>query len=158
MTPADDQAAVRAAAPPFKPLAQKPPSVTVERRDDGSILVRSTHAPAEGPRSIAQLLADRAAAHPERPYLFQREPNHGPWRGVTYGQAKHAAQLGLDQPISGERIVCEAPLPEPFDKLLRVLRGSEIGCTRPIEPPGGRGAFSFPPGPAAADRPPPGCG
>jgi 23S rRNA pseudouridine1911/1915/1917 synthase len=74
------------------------------------------------------------------------------------GQALHAVQLGLDHPISGERIVCEAPLPEPFDKLLRVLRGSEIGGTRPIEPPGGRGAFSLPPGPAAADRPPPGCG
>uniref|UniRef100_UPI0034CE7030 AMP-binding protein n=1 Tax=Phenylobacterium aquaticum TaxID=1763816 RepID=UPI0034CE7030 len=91
MTPADDQAAVRVAAPPFKPLAQKPPSVTVEHRADGSILVSSKHAPAEGPRSIAQLLADRAAAHPDRPYLHQREPGHGPWRGVTYGQAKQAA-------------------------------------------------------------------
>ncbi|WP_304188049.1 AMP-binding protein [Phenylobacterium aquaticum] len=91
MTPADDQAAVRVAAPPFKPLAQKPPSVTVEHRADGSILVTSKHEPAEGPRSIAQLLADRAAAHPDRPYLHQREPGHGPWRGVTYGQAKQAA-------------------------------------------------------------------
>ncbi len=91
MTPADDQAAVSAAPPPFKPLAQKPPSVNVEARPDGSYIVSSNHPPAEGPKSIAQLLADRAAARPERPYLFQREPGHGPWRGVTYGEAKQAA-------------------------------------------------------------------
>ncbi len=91
MTPADDQAAVSAAPPPFKPLAQKPPSVKVEARPDGSYIVSSNHPPAEGPKSIAQLLADRAAAHPERPYLLQREPGHGPWRGVTYGEAKQAA-------------------------------------------------------------------
>jgi len=35
-------------------------------------------------------------------------------------------QLGLDHPISGERIVCEAPLPASFSKLLRVLRGSDV--------------------------------
>jgi len=38
------------------------------------------------------------------------------------GQALHAVQLGLDHPISGERIVCEAPLPAEFDKLLQLLR------------------------------------
>jgi 23S rRNA pseudouridine1911/1915/1917 synthase len=31
-------------------------------------------------------------------------------------------QLGLDHPISGERLVCEAPLPEVFEKLLTLLR------------------------------------
>jgi 23S rRNA pseudouridine1911/1915/1917 synthase len=34
-------------------------------------------------------------------------------------------QLGLDHPISGERLVLEAPLPERFVTLLRVLRGSD---------------------------------
>jgi 23S rRNA pseudouridine1911/1915/1917 synthase len=38
------------------------------------------------------------------------------------GQALHAVELGLNHPISGERIVCEAPLPESFEKLLTVLR------------------------------------
>jgi 23S rRNA pseudouridine1911/1915/1917 synthase len=38
------------------------------------------------------------------------------------GQALHAVQLGLDHPLSGERIVCEAPLPAPFTKLLAALR------------------------------------
>src|SRR6185436_21196662 len=48
-------------------------------------------APGAGPSSIAHLLAERAAAHPDRPYILQREPGHGPWRGVTYGEAKRAA-------------------------------------------------------------------
>ena len=38
------------------------------------------------------------------------------------GQALHAVQLGLNHPISGERLVFEAPLPEPFERLLMVLR------------------------------------
>ena len=90
MSPADDLASATLKAP-FKPLPQKAPDVSVERRADGAILVRSNHPPGEGPRSIAHLLAERAAAHPERPYILQREPGHGPWRGVTYGEAKCAA-------------------------------------------------------------------
>src|SRR5204863_6515212 len=91
MSPADDQAAVAVAPPPFKPLPIRAPDVSVERRADGSILIRSNHAPGEGPRSIAALLAERAQAHPDRPYILQREPGHGPWVGVTYGEAKRAA-------------------------------------------------------------------
>ena len=32
------------------------------------------------------MLDERAAAHPDRPWLKQRAPNHGPWRQVTYGE------------------------------------------------------------------------
>ncbi|MGL6133929.1 MAG: RluA family pseudouridine synthase, partial [Prochlorococcaceae cyanobacterium] len=38
------------------------------------------------------------------------------------GQALHAVQLGLNHPISGERLVCEAPLPPVFTALLERLR------------------------------------
>jgi 23S rRNA pseudouridine1911/1915/1917 synthase len=38
------------------------------------------------------------------------------------GQALHAWQLELRHPISGETILAEAPLPEHFQKLLRILR------------------------------------
>ncbi len=91
MSPADDRPVVSAAQAPFKPLPQKPPAVTVERRSDGSILISSDHAPGAGPASIAALLAEKAAAHPDRPYIQQRRPGHGPWYGVTYGEAKRAA-------------------------------------------------------------------
>ncbi|MCH9713421.1 MAG: RluA family pseudouridine synthase [Cyanobacteria bacterium] len=43
------------------------------------------------------------------------------------GQALHAVQLGLNHPVSGERIVCEAPLPAVFDKVLVLLRRRVLG-------------------------------
>jgi feruloyl-CoA synthase len=100
MTPADGAASAAVSAPkvPFKPLPQKGPDVSVERRADGSILVRSNHAPGEGPRSIAHLLKERAQAHPDRPWMKQREPGHGPWRQVTYGEALRAAE-GIAQSL-----------------------------------------------------------
>ena len=107
MTSADGAAYAAVSAPkvPFKPLPQKGPDVTVERRADGSILVRSNHAPGEGPRSIAHLLRDKALAHPDRPWMKQREPGHGPWRQVTYGEALRAAegiaQSLLDRGLTG---------------------------------------------------------
>jgi len=104
MAPADDLGAAVTQAP-FKPLPQKAPDVSIERRTDGSILIWSNHAPGEGPRSIGHLLAERAAAHPDRPYIQQREPGQGPWRGVTYGEAKRAAdgtaQWLLDAGLGG---------------------------------------------------------
>jgi 23S rRNA pseudouridine1911/1915/1917 synthase len=38
------------------------------------------------------------------------------------GQMLHAVQLGLDHPISGERLTFQAPLPQVFEKLLSLLR------------------------------------
>lgn len=107
MTPADGAASATATKtlPPFKALPMKGPDVSVERRVDGSILISSNHAPGEGPRSIAHLLAQKAAEHPDRPYMKQREPGHGPWRGVTYGEALRAAegiaQALIDRGLSG---------------------------------------------------------
>jgi feruloyl-CoA synthase len=79
-------------APAFRPLPMKRPDIEVERRADGAILIRSLHAPGWAPRSIAHLFADRAAEHPDRDLLLQREPGHGPWRGVSYGEAYRAAE------------------------------------------------------------------
>ncbi len=98
MTPPDGAGSRAATLPPFKPLAMRGPAVQVERREDGSVLITSAHAPGESPRSIAHLLAEKAAAHPERPFMKQREPGHGPWRGVTYGEALRAAE-GIAQAL-----------------------------------------------------------
>jgi feruloyl-CoA synthase len=94
MTPPDGAApGVSAAAPPpFKPLPMRGPDVDIERRADGSVVIRSNHAPGVGPRSIAHLLKEKAEAHPDRPYLRQREPGHGPWRTLTYGEVFRAAE------------------------------------------------------------------
>src|SRR5215216_3564139 len=105
MTPLDQASQVMAAPPAFKPLPMKAPQIGVERRADGSVLIWSTHEPAEAPRSIGQLLAERAAAFPGRAYLRQREPGHGPWRTVTYGEARRRvegiAQWLLDRGLTG---------------------------------------------------------
>ena len=91
MTPPDGASPSRdVSSVPFKPLAMKGPDVSVDRRPDGSIVITSNHAPGEGPRSIAHLIARKAAEHPDRPYIKQREPGHGPWRQVTYGEAQRA--------------------------------------------------------------------
>lgn len=93
MTPPDGASPSRDVTKvPFKPLAMKGPDVSVERRPDGSIVITSNHAPGQGPRSIAHLIALKAAEHPDRPYIKQREPGHGPWREVTYGQAQRAVE------------------------------------------------------------------
>jgi feruloyl-CoA synthase len=91
---------------PFKPLPMKGADISVDRRPDGSIVITSNHAPGDGPRTISHLLAQKAAEHPDRPYLKQREPGHGPWRGVTYGQAQRAvegiSQWLLDQGVTAD--------------------------------------------------------
>ncbi|MFN3519483.1 MAG: hypothetical protein ACK4YT_08535, partial [Sphingomonas sp.] len=77
--------------PPFRRLPQKGPDISVEHRADGSILISSNHAMGTPARSIPHLMAEKAALHPDRPWLMQRAPNHGPWQGVTYGEGKAAA-------------------------------------------------------------------
>ena len=92
--------------PPFKRFPQKGPDVSVDHRTDGSIVIRSNHAMGVAAPSIPHLLAERAAQHPDRPMLMQRAPDHGPWAGVTYGEAKRAAdgvaQWLLDRGLSAD--------------------------------------------------------
>ncbi|MFY8208187.1 MAG: AMP-binding protein, partial [Caulobacter sp.] len=97
--------------------AMKGPEVSVDRRPDGSIVITSNHAPGEGPRSIAHLIAAKAAEHPDRPYLKQREPNHGPWRGVTYGEAQRAVE-GVAQWLIDQKL-------QPHDSVM-ILSGNSI--------------------------------
>ena len=118
MTPPDGASPPRdVSSAPFKPLAMKGPEVSVDRRPNGSIVITSNHAPGEGPRSIAHLIAAKAAEHPERPYLKQREPNHGPWRSVTYGEALRAVE-GIAQWLIDQKL-------GPHDSVM-ILSGNSI--------------------------------
>jgi feruloyl-CoA synthase len=65
----------------------KTPDVHVERRADGSILIRCGMEPMAGPRSIGHLFVERAVQFPQRPFLRQREEGQGPWRSISYGKA-----------------------------------------------------------------------
>ncbi|WP_447755274.1 AMP-binding protein [Sphingopyxis fribergensis] len=83
----------------FKPLGMVPPAIDVDRRDDGTILMRSRYAPAEAPQSIPHLLRDRAQAYPDRAFLKERKG--GEWGALTYGVAlrrsENIAQALIDR-------------------------------------------------------------
>jgi len=95
--------------PPFSPLPQKPAAAEIERRSDGSVLVWSKHQPATVPANIAAIFRERSEQHPDRPYLLERRPQDGAWTGVTWGEARKAADsiaqwlvdrgFGQDDPV-----------------------------------------------------------
>ena len=93
--------------PPFKPLPFRRPDMEVRKKKDGTLYFRSRTSLGSVARSIPHLLDERARAHPDRPWLRQREPGHGPWREVTYGQARSLtrglAQALLDRGLGRDR-------------------------------------------------------
>ena len=87
--------------PPFKPLPQKPPSIDVRKKPDGTIYISSRYPLGEMPRSIPHLLEQKAAEHPDRNFIGERVPGADGWRYITYGeantQANAVAQALLDR-------------------------------------------------------------
>ncbi|MBX3504081.1 MAG: AMP-binding protein [Parvibaculum sp.] len=89
---------------PFKPLKQKPPKITVKRTDDGTFYVSSDYPLPEMKRSVPHILEERAALHPDRNFIAERDAS-GEWRYITYGEANAKADAvasallarGLDQ-------------------------------------------------------------
>lgn len=104
---------VKPELPPFKPLPQKAPDIEVERKSDGTVYIRSRHPLGTMPRSIAHILEERAALHPERNFIGQRQMlpdgKTGDWKYITYGEANARANavaqallnrgLGPDNPL-----------------------------------------------------------
>ncbi len=88
------------ALPPFKPLPFRAPDIEVRRGEDGSVYLTSRTPLPPAPQSIPHLFDERAGEHPDRPWLKQREPGHGAWLQVTYGEARtltrNIAQALLD--------------------------------------------------------------
>ena len=86
-----------------------PAKVDLERRADGSLLLRSPEKLGSFPRCLTEWLAHWADKAPERVFLAEREPS-GAWRKVTYAQVFEAARrigqallergLGPDQPVA----------------------------------------------------------
>lgn len=105
------------AGAPLRESTMLPVELWVQRRSDGTILLRSRVPIEVHERWLPQVLAGRAAAHPGRPFLLQR---HGPareWHPLTYGQAQRdvaaVAQWLLDRG-------CEAP------RSVMILSGNSI--------------------------------
>ena len=104
---------VKPELPPFKPLPQKAPDLAIERKPDGTVYISSRHPLGAMPRSIAHILEERAALHPERNFIGQRQMlpdgKTGDWKYITYGEANARANavaqallnrgLGPDTPL-----------------------------------------------------------
>jgi feruloyl-CoA synthase len=84
-----------------------PPSVVVERRDDGAMLLRASQELGEYAPSLAHLFREHAAEHPDRVLAAQRADDG--WMRLAWGQARARAdavaqalldaRLGPDRPL-----------------------------------------------------------
>ncbi len=82
--------------PPFRPLPQKTPDVEMQTAPGGVFYISARQAPGPRPRTIPHCLDERAAQHPDRPFLKERHPATDQWVSVTYGEAKRITD-GLAQ-------------------------------------------------------------
>ena len=85
-----------------------PPAVSVERRRDGCVLLRSPQPLREHATNLGRLLFEWAGTSPERVFLAERGPG-GAWRTVSYAQAARAAscvaQALIDRGLDQSRMV-----------------------------------------------------
>ena len=97
-------------------------SATVERRADGSVVLRSTEALKPYPARLTDRLLHWAAAAPERT-LVARRVEGGDWHRVSFAQAlasaRSIAQALIERGLSPERPVAAA-----FRSSFRVSRSA----------------------------------
>lgn len=90
------------------------PTVDVERRLDGTLILRCPLPLGPVAKSLAHLFDEVTARDPEATFMCQRTPD-GPWRSISYGEAQRAAN-GLAQWLIDQGIVkgdCVSFLSEP---------------------------------------------
>ena len=89
------------------PLTFGPPDVTVERRADGAMIVRSPHPLGPYPKAMTDWLDHWARAAPTRVFLAERQG--GAWRRVTYAEARDIARR-IAQGIVDRGLTAERPV------------------------------------------------
>jgi feruloyl-CoA synthase len=98
----------RANEAPLRPVNLGPMDCVVDRRADGTILMRSPHQLGPYPDKLTERLDHWAQAAPDRVFLAQRTAS-GEWRRLTYAQARAQvraiAQALLARDLSPERPV-----------------------------------------------------
>jgi feruloyl-CoA synthase len=91
---------------PLRPVKLGAAGVEVERRADGTILMRSPQPLGAHPQKLTERLEHWAKAAPERIFLAQRDGSGG-WRTLTYAQTRTAvraiAAALLQRDLSAER-------------------------------------------------------
>jgi feruloyl-CoA synthase len=74
------------AAAPLRPVRLAAPDCTVERRPDGTLLIRARAELGPCPGRITERLIHWAERTPDRVFMADREPASGAWRTMTYAQ------------------------------------------------------------------------
>src|SRR6266851_2075909 len=93
---------------PLRAISFSDPTVTIERRDDGTIYLRPKKPLGEYPKRLTDRLHHWAGAMPGRVFMAEREPSGG-WRQISYAQlltaSRHIASALLSRGLSAERPV-----------------------------------------------------
>ena len=131
-------AADAANLPPFRPLPYKGPNIEAIRGEGGVVYLRSREPMGPAGRTIPHILDERAGIHPDRAWLKQRLPNHGPWRQVSYGEAARITR-SLAQALLDRGLGPDAPLlilsGNSIEHALMSLAAQRIGApATPISP------------------------
>jgi len=110
------EAAHKNRAAPIRPVRLGPQDVTVERRADGTLVLRSPQPLGPYPDKITERLEYWAKVAPERAFMAQRDAQGG-WRTVSYRQAlEHARAIG--QALLARKLSPERPI--------AILSGNDI--------------------------------
>ena len=78
---------LRAADAPFRKSGNRPPRVEIERRADGTLIVRNPYPLMTPPENLIAPFKRWAKDAPDRIWLAERVPGQEGWRTVTYAQA-----------------------------------------------------------------------
>ena len=108
----EDKSAMSSFAPgelDFIDVELAPPSLAMERRDNGEIILRSTIPLADHARHVGEHLLHWAKTDPARTFLAEREQKAGVWQHLTYGDAAKRSdaisQWLIDNGHAGDRPV-----------------------------------------------------
>ena len=97
---------MNAASAPLRPVRLGPADVLLDRKTDGTIILRSPHPLDSYPQKLTERLEHWAKAAPDRVFLAQRAAD-GSWRKLTYAEAlsqvRSIAQSLLTRRLSAER-------------------------------------------------------
>ncbi len=102
--------------PPLRPVKLGPADTLVERRSDGTILMRSPHPLPAYPDKLTERLAYWAKAAPDRVFLAQRDAAGG-WRSLNYADAL-AAVRAIAAALLGRNLSPDRPI--------AILSGNDI--------------------------------
>src|SRR5947207_12762341 len=99
---------MKAASEPLRPVRLGPADVLLDRKTDGTIILRSPQPLDTYPQKLTERLEHWAKAAPDRVFLAQRAAD-GSWRKLTYAEAlsqgRSIAQSLLTRRLSAERPV-----------------------------------------------------